>query len=145
MAKKKPVKKKMEDVDRNFGKADERDAGLWLQALDKYYEDNQAAAEEVLSAKDDTEFHASAWYGVENLFGGEFEAILVFGKPDKAKSLSRIVKSQQGIAAFTLAYEGHGVFRYALPSEEESVVSSLRLVPSDPSQVGSRNTSMRQW
>jgi hypothetical protein len=144
MAKKRTVKK-MEDVDRNFSKADEPDAGLWLEALDKYYEDSQAAPEDTWSAKDDVEFYASAWYGVENLFGGEFEAILVFGKSEKTRSLSKIAKSQQGMTAFTLSYEGRGVFRYALPSEEESAVSSLQLVPSDPSQVGSRAASMRQW
>jgi hypothetical protein len=144
MAKKKIVKK-IEDVDRIFNKADELDTGLWLEALDKYYEENQPVSEDVWSSKDDAEAQSSGWYGVENLFGGEIEAILIFGKPEKAKSLTKLVKSQKGMAAFTLAYAGQGVFRYALPSEEESVMDSFKLVPNDPSQVGSKASSMRQW
>ncbi len=144
MAKKKTVRK-MHDVDRSFSKADETDKGLWLEAFDKYYEENLAVSEETLSHRDEAEPQPPGLYGVENLFNGEMEAILVLGTADKTKSISQAVKSQQGIAAFTLAYAGRGVFRYALPSEEESITGSLRLMPSDPARVGNSSDTLRQW
>jgi len=144
MAKKKTVRK-MDDVDRSFSKADETDKGLWLEAFDKYYEENLTAAEDISFARDEAELQPSGLYGVENLFDGEMEAILIMGTPDKTKSITQAVKAQQGMATFTLAYAGRGVFRYALPSEEESIASSLKLIPSDPSRVGSGSDALRQW
>ena len=144
MAKKKTLRKK-HDVDRGFSKADETDKGLWLEAFDKYYEENLAASAEISSHGDEAEPQPPGLYGVENLFNGEMEAILVLGTPDKTKSISQAVKSQQGMAAFTLAYAGRGVFRYALPSEEESIAGSLRLTPNDPAGIGNGSDTLRQW
>jgi hypothetical protein len=144
MAKKKTVRK-THDVDRSFSKADETDKGLWLEAFDTYYEENLAVSEEISSHRDETEPQPPGLYGVENLFNGEMEAILILGTPDKTKSISQAVKAQQGLSAFTLAYAGRGVFRYALPSEEESIAGSLRLMPSDPSKVGNGSDTLRQW
>jgi len=144
MAKRKTARK-MDDVDRSFSKTDEVDKGLWLESFDTYYEENLTATEDISSPRDETEPQPPGLYGVENLFHGEMEAILVLGTPDKTKSISKAVSSQQGMAAFTLAYTGRGVFRYALPSEEESIVGSLKLMPSDPARVGNGSDTLRQW
>lgn len=132
MARKK--KMKAEEMDRTFSKAEDKNT------LDKYYEENGARAETVPE-------HIEGLFGVENLFSGSFEAILVPGTPETAAVMSKYMKKsqQQGIKAFTLFYEGKGIFRYALPMEDEVTTGSFKFIPSDVTTVGSATSLSRQW
>jgi hypothetical protein len=131
MARKK--KTKMEDVDRNFSKVED------TNALDQYYEENGARVE---TSPENIE----GLFGVDNLFSGSFEAILIPGTPETASVMTKYMKkSQQGIKAFTLFYEGKGIFRYALPTEDEVGAGSFKFIPSDVTTVGRASSLSKQW
>lgn len=131
MARKKKIQKA--DVDRTFSKAED------TNALDQYYEENGAKV-------DTAPEHIEGLFGVENLFSGSFEAILIPGTPETASVMSKYMKkSPQGIKAFTLFYEGKGIFRYALPVEDEVSTGSFKFIPSDVTSVGSAPSLSKQW
>jgi hypothetical protein len=109
--KKRQSAKKMQDIDRSFIVIPEVIPDHWRENLDVFFDENETGLDHVrhlmdISKTDVDRYYITGGYEINHVIPEKSEASL---RPKKPRAPAT------RLGSFTMAYEGNGYFRYALP------------------------------
>ncbi|HRR39985.1 MAG TPA: hypothetical protein P5244_02010 [Syntrophales bacterium] len=119
MAEEKSTKTKGAFIGRSPEAAGEQAARRWREDLTRFFDENDVGLDALWLGKDLDDFdycYLMSGYEVYSLFPGLPEAGVSVMMD---ASLTRFLRSEEGLVSFAHLYGGSGSFRYALPHESD--------------------------